>query len=121
MTAIVDIASAVLLVAGSFFTVIGALGLLRMPDVYTRMHAASITETLGVGLLVGGMLLQAGFSLVSLKLLILLGLFFFVSPVLTHALAQACLHERVTPTLAEDRRNRSKGDSPATETGATRS
>ncbi len=106
MISIIDLASWLLLAAGSFFTLVGALGLLRMPDVFTRMHAASVTETLGVGFLVLGMLLQTGFSLVALKLLMLLGLFFFVSPVVTHALAQACLHERVEPTLTEDRRGR---------------
>ncbi len=95
-----------LILLGSFFTVVGALGLVRMPDVFTRMHAASVTDTLGVGLLIAGMMLQAGFSLVTLKLVFLLALFFFTGPVVTHALAQACLHERVEPLLTEDRRSR---------------
>lgn len=104
MTLAVDIASWVFLLLGSFFTVVGTIGLVRMPDVFTRMHAASVTDTLGVGFLIIGMSLQAGFSLVTLKLLFLLLLFFFSGPVVTHALAQACLHERVLPQLAEDRR-----------------
>ena len=57
---------------GSFFTVVGALGLVRMPEIFTRMHAASVTDTLGVGFLILGMSLQAGFGLVTLKLLFLL-------------------------------------------------
>jgi multicomponent Na+:H+ antiporter subunit G len=101
---ILDLASWMLIVAGSFFAVVGALGLVRMPDVFTRMHAASVTDTLGVGLLIAGMGLQAGFSLIALKLLFLLALFIFTIPVVTHALAQACLHEKVEPILAEDRR-----------------
>jgi multicomponent Na+:H+ antiporter subunit G len=101
---VTDIASWLFIVAGAFFTVVGALGLLRMPEVFTRMHAASVIDTLGVGLLIFGMILQAGFSLVTLKLLILLALFFFTAPVVTHALARACLHERIDPLLAEDRR-----------------
>jgi len=105
---ITEIASWLLIVAGSFFTVVGALGLLRMPDVFTRMHAASVTDTLGVGFLILGMVMQAGFSLVTLKLLILMALFFFIAPVVTHALARACLHEGVEPLLAEDRRPRNK-------------
>lgn len=104
MNLIVDIASWALILAGSFFTIVGALGLVRMPDVFTRMHAASITDTLGVACLVFGMMLQAGLSLVTVKLFFVLALFFFTGPVVTHALAQACLHERIVPVLAEDRR-----------------
>jgi multicomponent Na+:H+ antiporter subunit G len=86
---------------GSFFTLVGALGLVRMPDIFTRMHAASVTDTAGAGLLVFGMMLQAGISLTALKLLILFALFFFTGPVVTHALAQTCLHEKIRPLLAE--------------------
>lgn len=100
----IEILSWVLILGGSFFTLVGALGLARMPDVYTRMHAASVTETLGAGLLILGMMLQAGLTLVTLKLLIILALLFFVSPVVTHALAQAALHAGVVPQLTEDRR-----------------
>jgi multicomponent Na+:H+ antiporter subunit G len=103
MGVLIDLVSAVLILAGSFFTVVGALGLIRMPDVYTRMHAASVTDTLGAGLLLIGMMLQAGFGIEMVKLLFLLALFFFVAPVATHALAQAALHSGVKPQLAEDR------------------
>ena len=104
MTLAVETASWALILLGSFFTVSGALGLVRMPEVFTRMHAASVIDTLGVGFLILGMCLQSGFSLVTLKLLFLLLLFFFTAPVVTHALAQACLHEGIEPLLAEDRR-----------------
>ena len=100
----VELTSWILILLGSFFTFCGALGFVRMPEVFTRMHAASVTDTLGVGFLILGMCLQAGFSLVSLKLLFLLLLFVFTAPVVTHALAQACLHEGIKPMLAEDRR-----------------
>jgi multicomponent Na+:H+ antiporter subunit G len=100
----VDIASWGFILLGSFFTIVGAFGLVRMPEVFTRMHSASVTDTLGVGFLILGMCLQAGFGLVSLKLVFLLALFFFTAPVVTHALAQACLHEGIKPLLAEDRR-----------------
>jgi multicomponent Na+:H+ antiporter subunit G len=105
MTLLVEIASWVLMLLGSFFTLVGAFGLVRMPEVFTRMHAASVTDTLGVGFLLTGMCLQAGLGLVTLKLVFLLALFFFTGPVVTHALAQACLHEGIKPMLAEDRRN----------------
>jgi multicomponent Na+:H+ antiporter subunit G len=108
MTLAVDIASWALILLGSFFTVVGALGLVRMPEIFTRMHAASVIDTLGVGLLIAGMVLQAGFTLVTLKLIFLLGLFVVTGPVVTHALAQACLHEGVKPLLTEDRRGRAR-------------
>jgi multicomponent Na+:H+ antiporter subunit G len=104
MTLIVDIASWALILVGSFFTIVGAFGLVRMPEVFTRMHAASVTDTLGVGFLIVGMSLQAGLGLVTLKLMFLLALFIFTAPVVTHALAQACLHEGIKPQLSEDRR-----------------
>jgi multicomponent Na+:H+ antiporter subunit G len=104
----VDIVSWCLIVLGSFFTVAGALGLVRMPEVFCRIHAASVVDTLGAGLLILGMIVQAGFDLVALKLLILMALFFFFTPVVTHALAQACLHEGIMPMLAEDRRDRDR-------------
>ncbi len=97
-----DVASFVLLTLGGFFVFVGALGLYRMPDVYTRMHAAGMVDTLGAALMIAGMMLQAGFSLVTLKLLTLLILFFFFSPVATHALARAALHAGVKPILQDE-------------------
>jgi multicomponent Na+:H+ antiporter subunit G len=101
MSLAVDLASWALILAGSFFTMAGALGLVRMPDIFTRMHAASVTDTAGAGLLILGMVLQAGISLTALKLGILMALLFFTGPVVTHALAQTCLHEKIEPLLAD--------------------
>jgi multicomponent Na+:H+ antiporter subunit G len=103
VTLALDIASWALILAGSFFTVVGALGLVRMPDIFTRMHAVGLIDSLGVSLLILGMLLQAGLGLVTFKLLFLLALVFFTWPVVTHALAQVCIHEGVQPLLVEDR------------------
>jgi len=96
---IIDIVSGVLLFGGSVFLVIGAIGLIRMPDVFTRMHAASVSDTLGVGLLVLGMIVQAGFTLVTVKLLIILAIFFFTGPLATHAMARAALAVGLEPVL----------------------
>ncbi len=100
----IDVTSWLLIGSGSFFTLVGMIGLVRMPDVFTRMHAASVTDTLGAGLLLAGLMLQAGLSLVALKLLFIAALLFFTGPVITHALAQAALHVGIEPRLAEDRR-----------------
>ena len=102
----VEIASWMFILLGSFFTIVGAFGIVRMPEIFTRMHAASVTDTLGVGFLILGMGLQAGLGLVTLKLVFLLALFVFTGPVVTHALAQACLHEGIKPLLTEDRRDK---------------
>ncbi len=86
-----------LLSLGGVFCVIGAVGLLRMPDFYTRMHAASVIETLGAGLVIAGLIVQAGFTLASAKLVILALLIFFASPTATHALAKVAHESGVEP------------------------
>jgi len=102
LSVVVDLASWILIGLGSLVVMIGALGLVRMPDVFTRMHAAGMIDTSGAGLILAGLILQAGFSLVSLKLVVLIGLFFFTSPVATHALARAALYGGLAPRLSED-------------------
>ena len=97
-----DILSWIFLVAGSGFCLIGGLGLLRMPDVFTRLHAVSVIETLGMGFIILGLILQAGFTLVAAKLIIIAALILLTSPVATHALAQAALHAGIRPQLDHD-------------------
>jgi len=89
MTAVVDMLSWVCLVSGGIFCVIGGVGMHRMPDFYTRTHAASLTDTMGAGLMILGMILQAGLTLVSVKLLLILVFIFFTSPTSAHALVKA--------------------------------
>ncbi len=98
-----DIISWPLIVAGSALYVIGALGLLRMPDVFTRMHATSVSDTLGAGLLLAGMMVQAGFSLVSAKLAVVLLLLLYTGPVATHAIARAARYAGLEPQLHVDK------------------
>jgi multicomponent Na+:H+ antiporter subunit G len=98
----VDIASWLLLGVGGVFCVIGGIGLIRMPDFYTRVHAASVTETLGAGLILAGLMLQAGLTLVCVKLVMIGLLIFFTSPTATHALTRAALTRGLEPVLAEE-------------------
>ena len=102
MTPWIDAASWVCLAGGGFFCVVGAIGLLRMPDFYTRVHAASVIETLGAGLILLGLLLQAGFTLVAVKLLIVGALIFIASPTATHALARAAMVRGLKPVLSDE-------------------
>jgi len=104
MSVAIDILSWVLLIAGGAFCVIGALGLVRMPDFFTRMHAASVTDTLGAGLMLAGLVLQAGFTLVTVKLVVIGLLILVTSPAATHALAQAALARQIKPMLAKEDR-----------------
>ena len=101
MTLLIDVASWALILTGAAFCVIGAIGLLRMPDFFTRMHAASLVDTLGAAFVLAGLGLQAGFSLVTVKLIAIGVLLFFTSPVATHALARAALARGVQPVLAK--------------------
>ncbi len=101
MTMALDILSWACLVAGGFFSIVGGIGLLRMPDFYTRMHGASITETLGAGLILLGLMFQGGISLVTAKLLMIALLIFLTSPAATHALAKAALVRGLRPQLAD--------------------
>ena len=98
----INLGSWLLIVAGSIFCMIGALGLLRMPDFFTRMQAASLVDTIGAGLLLAGMMLQAGLSVVTVKLAFIGLLLFFTSPTATHALARAARARGLEPVLADD-------------------
>jgi len=90
------------LLAGGFFCIVGALGLLRMPDFYTRMHAASVIDTLGAGLILAGLMMQAGLTLVTVKLLMVGVLLFFASPTATHAIARAAMGRGLKPLLHKE-------------------
>ncbi len=83
---------------------IGGIGVLRLPDVYTRMHAASITDTIGAGALLLGLTIQAGVSLVAVKLILMLVFLFFTSPTSSFSLAHAALSSGVEPILDSDLR-----------------
>lgn len=103
-----DILSWVFIVAGSIASIVGAVGILRLPDVYARMHAAGIIDTFGVAALMIGLMLQAGLTLITVKLILILGFVFFTSPTTTHALARAAINAGVKP--------QAKGIAPPVET-----
>ena len=85
MTAI----AAVLVGSGTFFLLMGALGLLRFPDFYTRMHAAGKCDTLGSLLVLTGLACYGGLTLASVKILVMALLIFVTSPTAAHAVARA--------------------------------
>jgi multicomponent Na+:H+ antiporter subunit G len=91
----IDIAGAVLVGAGAFVYLVGALGLARMPDFYTRIHAVSVADTLGAILIFAGLMIAGGLTLVTAKLAIILLLILLTTPFATHALSQTARHEGV--------------------------
>ena len=92
MMDIMGVVSAILLLVGSMFALIGSIGIVRMPDVFTRLHAAGITDTLGAAGVLLGLALKAGFSLLLVKLLLMLAFLLLLNPTACHALARAALH-----------------------------
>ena len=95
-----DALSWLCLLAGGFFGLVSGLGLLRLPDIYTRMHAAGITDTLAAGLILLGLAFQGGMSFVTVKLGLIFVFLIFTSPTSTHALAQAALFSGLKPRRA---------------------
>ena len=89
MPLVFDAASFVLFVIGGAFIFAGGLGVLRMPDLYTRMHPAGITDTMGTILVITGCLLQADLGLATVKLAAILVFLLLTTPTAAYALANA--------------------------------
>jgi len=103
MSVVMDVVSWVLLVAGGFFVVVGGVGLLRMPDLFTRMHAGCIADTMGTGLILVGLLFQSDDWVVMAKLLLILYFIIFANPTATHAVARSALDNDIRPLLPEEK------------------
>lgn len=101
MTMIVDILSWILLGTGSMLLLIGAIGLHRLPDIFSRSHAAGLTDTGAAGLILIGLMLQAGLSLITVKLILILLFLWFTSPTASHVLAQSALRDGFKPLAKE--------------------
>ncbi|MBI1339253.1 sodium:proton antiporter [bacterium] len=99
-----------LVLAGAIVTIIGSVGVLRFPDFYTRIHAASVTDTLGAGLIIVGLVLLGGGFFVTVKLLIIWGLILITGPTASHALANAAFTSHVKPLGRGDLRQPSASD-----------
>lgn len=102
MEVLVYFASWVCLLLGSAFCIIGGIGLMRLPDFYSRIHGGGITDTLGAGLIMLGLMLQAGWSLVTVKLVLIMLFLLLTSPVSSHAIARAARHSGLEPKLTEE-------------------
>jgi multicomponent Na+:H+ antiporter subunit G len=101
---VIDVVSGVLLAAGALFVVSGGVGLLRFPDFYTRVHAAGVTDSAGVGIVLLGLLLQVDTWDTAVRLLIILLFLALTSPTSAHVLAHAARRDGVPVWRAGDER-----------------
>lgn len=96
---VMDVLSWFCILTGGFFCISGGIGLLRFPDFYTRMHAAGVTDTLGAGLILLGLMFQAGLTLITVKLLLIYVFLLVTGPASSHAMAKAALHSGHQPLV----------------------
>lgn len=93
------------LLLGTAALLVGALGLVRLPNLFSRIHAVGMMDTAGVAFITLGMLIHEGFSLVSVKLAVVGVFLFFTSPIATHAVAQVAHRSGFSPvSLASKKR-----------------
>lgn len=99
MDLLLDALSWICLVGGGFFCIAGGVGVLRLPDFFSRLHASGVIDTLGAGLILLGLLLQADSFAVAIRLLLIFVLLLLTVPTATHALAKSALHGGLEPEL----------------------
>lgn len=97
MEALLYYASWACLLLGAGFCFVGGLGLLRLPDFYSRMHGGGVTDTLGAGLILLGLMFQSGLSLATVKLVMIALFLLLAGPVATHAIARAARQSGLAP------------------------
>ena len=96
-----DILSVLFIVAGLFFLIVAAVGVIRLPDVFSRAHAVSLTDSLGAFLMLVGIALHEGLSRNLLKIIAVLALLYIQNPVITHATVRAALRVGLKPWKRE--------------------
>ena len=99
MSIITEIVSGIFLVIGAVAMLVGGIGILRLPDLFTRLHAVGIIDTLGVAAILIGLAFMAGWGLVLIKLIIIFALLMLLNPSASHALARAAVHGAKKPWL----------------------
>ncbi|MBF2760075.1 MAG: monovalent cation/H(+) antiporter subunit G [Ectothiorhodospiraceae bacterium AqS1] len=97
MTLALDLLASLCLLTGTAFLLIGAIGLVRLPDFFTRIHATGVIDTLGTGLVLIGLMLVNGWSQPLIKLVLIMAFMLVTGPTATHSLARTALHGRLDP------------------------
>jgi multicomponent Na+:H+ antiporter subunit G len=97
-----EILSIIFIVAGLFFLIVAAIGVVRFPDVFSRSHAVSLTDSLGAFLMLVGIAFHEGLSINMLKILVVLALLYILNPVIAHATVRAALRSGLKPWQKEN-------------------
>jgi multicomponent Na+:H+ antiporter subunit G len=92
----------ILIVIGLFFLIVGSIGMLRLPDIFSRAHALSLTDSLGAFFVLAGLAIHQGLSTNLLKILVVLGLIYLLNPVVTHATIRAAYRSGLRPGKGEE-------------------
>lgn len=101
MAVVLDVLSWASILVGAFFCIVGSYGLIRLPELYCRMHAAGVVDTAGIGFILLGLALQAGWTLALAKLLMILLFVLLTSPTTCHALCRAAAYAGIHPLHGE--------------------
>ena len=96
-----NIISIIFIIAGLFFLIVAAIGVVRLPDVFSRSHAVSLTDSLGAFLMLFGLALHEGLGINTLKILVVLVLLYILNPVISHATIRAALRAGLKPWKKE--------------------
>lgn len=102
MIEISNILTICFVVAGIFFLLIGSIGTIRLPDFYSRTHATSKSDTLGMLLIITGLIIYEGFNINSGKLFLILLFILLANPIGAHALARAAIHSGLLPSFKDN-------------------
>jgi multicomponent Na+:H+ antiporter subunit G len=97
-----DLLSIIFMSAGLFFLIVAAIGVIRLPDVYSRSHAVSLTDSLGASLMLVGIAFHEGLDTNTLKILVVLALLYILNPVIAHATIRAALRSGLKPWKKEN-------------------
>jgi len=109
---IANVLSILFSLLGGFFLLVGSLGLIRLPDFYSRNHATGKSDTLGIMLVLLGFIFYEGLSLNSAKILLILIFVFLTNPTATHALTNAAYYSGLMPYFTGDKKEEEKCTSP---------
>ena len=99
MEILINVLAFTSIIIGSIIILIGSFGIIRLPDVYSRIHALGMIDTAGFGFLIFGMIIYAGWSLVSVKLLIMGLILLITGPISSHAVANASKQSNIKPSM----------------------
>lgn len=106
--AIADVISIILVILGILFMLMGSIGIVRLPDFYSRSHASSKSDTLGILFVISGLVVYEGINLSGFKLILIILFIALANPIGTHALARSAFQRGLKPFFSEDQKKGGK-------------